>query len=463
MGGGSGVGRPRASGERPVVFGVDLGWLSPSALFLVLCVGTVGSATVFSALQEKVFLVPGFKYGGFMTVVMTGCYVGYASLERVATGEGPRRGLVSNYALLAMLTSGGLYTTNVALRYVNYPTRLVFKASKLLPTMLVGTLLQGKRYGVLEYAAAATLMVGMSLFSLGDVDTPPTAGIFGIFLLLVALVFDALTSNFEERYFFRTATPSSQAEVMQWSSIFGTLFALLPTAASGELGPALEHARQHPEVITTIAVFSGAGYVSVVLVLLLIKHFSASDAEIVKGTRKVLQIAVSFYLYPKPLNWRYTAGGGMVLASLFALAKLRGSSSSERRTTKGKYQSSSRTSSSMPSQSSPSVTPVSPLVAVASAFPGSSAGHWHARPEPEHAGLRGCLSEAAPCPELGVDLTDLFAGKSGRRSGSGGSPALPASAGLSAAGIASGARCPGAGGSNASGVPHFFALSRAGR
>jgi len=352
MGGGAGGPAQRASGgERPVVFGFDLGWLSPSALFGVLSLGTVGSATVFSALQEKVFLVPGFSYGGFMTVVMTACYVGYASLERVVTREGPRRGLVSNYALLATLTSGGLYTTNVALKYVNYPTRLVFKASKLLPTMVVGTLLQGKRYGRAEYFAALTLVVGMSLFSLGDVDTPPSAGLVGVGLLLVALVFDALTSNFEERYFFRTANPSSQAEVMQWSSIFGAVFALLPTAASGELGPALEHAREHPEVLTTIAIFSGAGYVSVVLVLVLIKHFSASDAEIVKGTRKVLQIAASFYLYPKPLNWRYTAGAGLVLASLYALARLRGSSSRERSATKGKCQSLHALSS--PSSSSP--------------------------------------------------------------------------------------------------------------
>ena len=44
-----------------------------------------------------------------------------------------------------MLTMGGMYLTNWSLRYLNYVTRIVFKSSKVVPTMMIGTLVQVRR------------------------------------------------------------------------------------------------------------------------------------------------------------------------------------------------------------------------------------------------------------------------------------------------------------------------------
>jgi adenosine 3'-phospho 5'-phosphosulfate transporter B3 len=61
------------------------------------------------------------------------------------------------------------------------------------------------------------------------------------------------------------------------------------------------------------------GYISVSFILLLIRHFGASNAEIVKSTRKLVSIGASLVLYPKPMGWKYAGG---TLSTVCGLAYL---------------------------------------------------------------------------------------------------------------------------------------------
>ena len=38
-----------------------------------------------------------------------------------------------------------MYFTNWSLEYLNYPTRIMFKSSKVIPVMLAGAVMQGKK------------------------------------------------------------------------------------------------------------------------------------------------------------------------------------------------------------------------------------------------------------------------------------------------------------------------------
>ena len=54
--------------------------------------------------------------------------------------------------------------SNHAVHYVQYPVKVVFKSSKLLPTMLVSTCIgNSKAFGVADYAAALLLCVGTGM------------------------------------------------------------------------------------------------------------------------------------------------------------------------------------------------------------------------------------------------------------------------------------------------------------
>ena len=290
-------------------------------LFLALCVGAIGSAVGFAALQEGVFQVPGFEFSGWMTFVTAATMAVCGQLELAIIG-GRRVGALSQYLKLSLLTLGGMYFTNWSLKYLNYPTRVLFKSSKLLPTMVAGTLMQGRSYSCLEYLAAGGLVAGIVLFTLGDADTLPRFHGAGVGLILLGMACDAATSNYEEKAFFRVAAPASQAEVIAYSSLFGSVWALLLLLPTDELGAAMRHSREQPSVLPLLVGSSVCGYASVSLVLLLIRLYGATVTELVKSLRKVLTVVLSFVLYPKPMSWKYAAGGAAVLCSLVATQEL---------------------------------------------------------------------------------------------------------------------------------------------
>jgi len=266
--------------------------------------------------------VPGYRFSGFMTLLTSATMAICGLLERLLTGDTQRAGSLMSYLKLSLLTLTGMYFTNASLQYLNYPTRVLFKSSKLVPTMVMGTVMQGRRYSWLEYLAAAGLVLGILLFTLGDAELRPDFHPMGIALIAIGIAADAATSNYEEREFFRLEHPVSQPEVVTYASLFGTLWSLILLLPTDELGPALKHSHAHPSVLPLIFASAVCGYVSVTFVLLLIHLYGATVTEMVKSMRKVLTVVLSFLLYPKPVSAKYLVGGLAVLLSLAATHEL---------------------------------------------------------------------------------------------------------------------------------------------
>jgi len=298
--------------------------LTGKPLFLLLCAGYLGSALGFAALQERVFEIPGFKFSGWMTFVTAATMAVCGMLERLLTRDLNRVGTLAQYAALSVLTVSGMGLTNLSLNYLTYPTRVIFKSSKLLPTMAVGTLLLGRKYSFLEYVASAGLVTGIVFFTMGDAEARPSFNPIGIVLIVLGIGFDAATSNYEERAFFRIAKPASQAEVVAFSSLFGsfTSLAIVLSFSPDEIPNALAHASKHREQLPYLVISSVCGYVSVSFVLLMIKMYGATVTEMVKSLRKVLTLVISFVLFAHPVTWKYGVGGLFVVISLIATQEL---------------------------------------------------------------------------------------------------------------------------------------------
>ena len=58
------------------------------------------------------------------------------------------------YTLLAITTVATMGFSNASLGYLNYPTQVIFKCCKLIPVLLGGILIQGKKYGLMDFTAA---------------------------------------------------------------------------------------------------------------------------------------------------------------------------------------------------------------------------------------------------------------------------------------------------------------------
>lgn len=61
----------------------------------------------------------------------------------------------------------GYYLTNRSLTWLDYPTRIAFKSSKMLPVMLLRTTVLGRQYNAMQYSSAVTLVAGIALFTSG--------------------------------------------------------------------------------------------------------------------------------------------------------------------------------------------------------------------------------------------------------------------------------------------------------
>jgi adenosine 3'-phospho 5'-phosphosulfate transporter B3 len=92
--------------------------------------------------------------------------------------------------------------------------------------------------------------------------------------------------------------------------------------STGELQPALAHSHAYSSVVPLLSAAAVCGYLSVTFVLLLIKFYGATNTEIVKSLRKVLSVALSFTIYPKPINSKYALGMTATVGSLLLSYRL---------------------------------------------------------------------------------------------------------------------------------------------
>merc|ERR1711865_648621 len=279
--------------------------------------GALICAILFAWLQELVFRVPDFKFGGFMAFITSLTFVACAAMELLMKGNfSKRKGDLKDYGLLSLCTAGGIYFTNWSLTYIDYPMRVMFKSSKLLPVMVMGLFIAKRKHTKAEYGVAGLLVLAIIFFALGDFKGgAPKFDIRGIFLICVGVVLDAITSNFEEQRFFREKSCSHE-EVIFYAFGFGSIWTLGTIASSGELSTAIEHSMKHTEVYTLTIMFSAMGYLSIVFVLLLIKLFNASVAEAVKSVRKVATICLSFLLFGKSITSMHVVGMMLFVSSV---------------------------------------------------------------------------------------------------------------------------------------------------
>ena len=106
----------------------------------------------YGVLQEMIFTNKELKpYGWFLTWIQFAFYVIFGSCEFMAQGRVVRQVPITTYLLLAFLTVATMGLSNTSLRYLNYPTQVIFKSCKLIPVMIGGIFMQNKRYKMIDY------------------------------------------------------------------------------------------------------------------------------------------------------------------------------------------------------------------------------------------------------------------------------------------------------------------------
>mmetsp|Transcript_655 Transcript_655/g.1531 ORF Transcript_655/g.1531 Transcript_655/m.1531 type:complete len:304 (-) Transcript_655:8-919(-) len=223
---------------------------------------------------------------------------------------------ILSYCKLSMLVFGATALASQSLHYVTYPTKVVFKSAKLIPTMMVSTLLHGKQYNGLDYIAAFLLCAGAAGYAYksgtsGDDDT--TTSMRGLFLLLSSIVCDAFVPNVQQQ-FLSSSVHATELMVNVNTIGFVGLFLYMMIFEYTSFLVAIREANLRLYMYLFMV---GLGLSTAVLAYTKLIQKSGSVVAVAVATlRKVATMIFSYIFFPKPLLLIHVFSGFLVLFGL---------------------------------------------------------------------------------------------------------------------------------------------------
>jgi UDP-galactose transporter B1 len=214
--------------------------------------------------------------------------------------------------------------SNHGLHYVSYPVVVLIKSSKLIPTMVVGFLVERKRYSLNEWTGAACITFGIIVFHLSQhwstnddnssdeenkVSSSSSSSLFGLALLVGSLAMDGLLGSCQgllkkERSQYRR--PDAM-ETMMYLNLYAIVF-LLPTALytghwKNGIDLLLLELKQQPrnyensEFISSLLLINGTAAVGQIFVFFTIHLYSPLMCTTITTTRKFITVLLSVYRF----------------------------------------------------------------------------------------------------------------------------------------------------------------------
>jgi adenosine 3'-phospho 5'-phosphosulfate transporter B3 len=182
---------------------------------------------------------------------------------------------LSAYIVLAAFSVGTVGLSNASCDFLTYPTQVLFKSSKILPVMLMGTVILRKRYKLMEYICV--LMITAGLFFLNSssksnhhANGNETDTTLGFILISAALMCDALIGNVQEKVF-KQYNPST-SENLIYTKFYGMVLAFVVCLLQGQLMQIFVII-QRPKVMLFLLLFCLSGIVGENFIMLTVKHF----------------------------------------------------------------------------------------------------------------------------------------------------------------------------------------------
>lgn len=304
---------PHLDLTNPMNWLTALDGLPRTTKFCLLVVGLFSFFGVHNYLQESIMHFPGFTYGWYLGFLEVLGVTVFSFAERKLGGESGRQASLKAYAATTLCLMGSSSLSNIALNYINYPTKVVFRSCKLIPTMIIAGCINKRNFTGVEYVAALAVSLGLVVFAFADFTVSPSFNIWGIVLVCLSVVCDAVLPNLQEKLF---RAGSSRLEVTFYSNVF-TLAAMAGSMLlSGDLVGATVYAAKNQEAAMYMLIYTLLAYVAISLHMSMVKQFGSVAAVLVGNSRKTMTICMSFIMFPKPFTPEYAVGGLMVLAGL---------------------------------------------------------------------------------------------------------------------------------------------------
>jgi len=308
-----------------------------SAVKVIGCVvGVVGSLLVYGILQERIMTRPygegdneeRFTYSVFL-VLNNRCVSMMVAVLILSVTQGNVQPVAPIYKYAAVSCSNVVATTcqYEALKYVSFPVQTLGKCAKMIPVMIWGFFINGKRYQTADYLIAAGVTAGCTVFALyGEVTSKAAKKAadttsYGIGLMLGYLGFDGFTSTFQDKLF--KGYQMETYNQMLWVNFCSAAISSFWLLTDSSFFKALAFIKMHPECMYDVAILSCASTAGQLCILYTIREFGALLFATIMTTRQFLSILLSCIIFMHPLTGMQWVGTAMVFGALYYQAFLK--------------------------------------------------------------------------------------------------------------------------------------------
>lgn len=210
--------------------------------------------------------------------------------------------------------------SNMSLNYINFPTKVVFRSCKLIPTMIISTIINKRVFQSAEYVSAMSISLGLVIFAAADWKMTPSFNPIGLAMVSSSVIADAILPNAQERLF---RLGSSRLEVTLFTNFFTLIAMTVTTLLSGDLIGIFKLAMSNSQLATFMITYTCISYLAISTFMTIVKRYGGVTAVLLGTARKAMSILLSFLLFPKPFTWYYAVGALLVLGGLLAASMLK--------------------------------------------------------------------------------------------------------------------------------------------
>ena len=139
------------------------------------------------------------------------------------------------------------------------PVKVIFKSSKLVPTMVFGSLLNGQVFRRWDWVTSVMLCICITIFSLADSQVSLQFSAVGILFLGGAVVCDSLVPQ-SQQFLMSPPEAATKAEIIFFNNGLGALAIMGVLVITGEGVEAFQFCAQQPAVLLILFCFGLVTY-----------------------------------------------------------------------------------------------------------------------------------------------------------------------------------------------------------
>jgi len=205
-----------------------------------------------------------------------------------------------------------------ALKYVSFPVQMLGKSFKMMPVMVWGMAVSGKRFSVGDWLIAFAVTGGVVEFLMtGPISSQSDQGnsSYGLMLLAGFLALDGFTSTFQEKLFKDHTT--SKYNQMLYINLGSCVISSFTLFASGRIGAAVAFAFAHPLFAQDAISLSAAAVAGQWFIYSQVKEFGALVFAATMNVRQVVSILISYAKYGHSITLLQIVGLAVIFGALF--------------------------------------------------------------------------------------------------------------------------------------------------